>query len=159
MTNVYVIIDFEIKGKNGVHMIIKTRTNVYDFNFHLVFVTKYRQHVFNSKEKQQSMTKTLQHICDIHNIIIQELEVMSDHIHLLISFNPKHAPSSIVKTIKGHSAREWFKQYPQTKKDLWKGHLWSPSFFMSTVGNMSKDIVKKYIENQVSEYNGGRLRS
>lgn len=159
MTNVYVIIDFEIKGKNGVHMIMKTRTNVYDFNFHLVFVTKYRQHVFNSKEKQQSMTKILQHICDSHNITIQELKVMSDHIHLLISFNPKHAPSSIVKTIKGHSAREWFKEYPQTKQDMWKGHLWSPSFFMSTIGNMSKDIVKKYIENQVSEYNGGRLRS
>ena len=104
------------------------------------------------------MIKILQHICDSHNITIQELEVMSDHIHLLISFNPKHAPSSIVKTIKGRSAREWFKQYPQTKKDLWEGHLWSPSFFMSTIGNMSKDIVKKYIENQVSEYNGGRPR-
>ena len=139
-------------------MIVKTRTNVYDFNFHLVFVTKYRQHVFNSEEKRQSMTKILQYIGDIYDITIQELEVMTDHIHLLISFNPKHAPSSIVKTIKGRSAREWFKQYPQTKQDLWKGHLWSPSFFMSTIGNMSKDIVKKYIENQVSEYNGGRPR-
>ena len=139
-------------------MIVKTRTNVYDFNFHLVLVTKYRQHVFNSEEKRQSMTKILQYIGDMYDITIQELEVMPDHIHLLISFNPKHAPSSIVKTIKGRSAREWFKQYPQTKKDLWKGHLWSSSFFMSTIGNMSKDIVKKYIENQVSEYNGGRPR-
>lgn len=158
MTNIYVMINVEIKRKKGVHMIVKTRTNVYDFNFHLVFVTKYRKHVFNSKDKRQVMKEILQSIANMNDIIIQELEVMSDHIHLLISFNPKHAPSSIVKTIKGRSAREWFKKYPQTKKDLWKGHLWSPSFFMSTIGNMSKDIVKKYIENQVSEYNGGRPR-
>lgn len=139
-------------------MIVKTRTNVYDFNFHLVFVTKYRKHVFNSNEKCQVMKEILHSIANMYDITIQELEVMPDHIHLLISFSPKHAPSSIVKTIKGRSAREWFKQYPQTKKDLWKGHLWSSNFFMSTIGNMSKDIVKKYIENQVSEYNGGRLK-
>lgn len=139
-------------------MIVKTRTNVYDFNFHLVFVTKYRKHVFNSKEKRQVMKEILQSIADMYDITIQELEVMPDHIDLLISFNPKHAPSSIVKTIKGRSAREWFKQYPETKKDLWKGHLWSSSFFMSTIGDVSKEVVEKYIENQVSEYNKGRPR-
>lgn len=140
-------------------MIVKTRTNVYDFNFHLVFVTKYRKHVFNSEEKRQVMKEILQSIADMYDITIQELEVMPDHIELLISFNPKYAPSSIVKTIKGRSAREWFKQYPQTKQDVWKGHLWSPSFFMSTIGDMSKDVVEQYIENQVSEYNGGRPRA
>lgn len=140
-------------------MIVKTRTNVYDFNFHLVFVTKYRKHVFNSEEKRQVMKEILQSIADMYDITIQELDVMPDHIELLISFNPKHAPSSIVKTIKGRSAREWFKQYPQTKKDVWKGHLWSPSFFMSTIGDVSKEVVKKYIENQVSEYNKGRPRA
>lgn len=140
-------------------MIVKTRTNVYDFNFHLVFVTKYRKHVFNSEEKRQVMKEILQSIADMYDITIQELEVMPDYIELLISFNPKHAPSSIVKTIKGRSAREWFKQYPQTKQDVWKGHLWSPSFFMSTIGDVSKEVVKKYIENQVSEYNKGRPRA
>ena len=139
-------------------MIVKTRTNVYDFNFHLVFVTKYRKHVFNSKEKRQVMKEIVQSIADMYDITIQELEVTPDYIDLLISFNPKHAPSSIVKTIKGRSAREWFKQYPETKKDLWKGHLWSSSFFMSTIGDVSKEVVEKYIENQVSEYNKGRPR-
>ena len=139
-------------------MIVKTRTNVYDFNFHLVFVTKYRKHVFNSEEKRQVMKEILESTTDMYDITIQESKVMPDHIDLLISFNPKHAPSSIVKIIKGRSAREWFKQYPETKQDVWKGHLWSPSFFMSTIGDASKDVVEKYIENQVSEYNGGRPR-
>lgn len=139
-------------------MIIKTRTNVYDFNFHLVYTTKYRREIFNTGEKRQFMKSILHHIANMYEITIQEIEIMPDHIHILLSFSPKHAPSSIVKTLKGRSAREWFKQYPETKHELWNGHLWSPSFFMSTVGEMSKEIVDKYIQNQLTEYNGGRPR-
>ena len=84
---------------------------------------------------------------------------MPDHIHMLISFNPKHAASNIVKTLKGKSARRWFKAYPETKAMLWGGHLWAPSYFMSTVGSMSKETVKKYIEHQLTEYNDGRPRT
>lgn len=139
-------------------MIVKTRTNVYDFNFHLVWVTKYRKPVFDTKKKSNDMETILKSISDMHDIVIQEIEVMPDHIHMLISFNPKHAPSSIVKTLKGKSARMWFSEYPDTKLKLWGGHLWSPSFFMSTVGNMSKETVRKYIQNQLTEYNAGRPR-
>ncbi|MFW3626081.1 IS200/IS605 family transposase [Aerococcus viridans] len=140
-------------------MIVKTRTNVYDFNFHLVWVTKYRKEIFTTIEKQNAMQDMLTHICDKHDIVIQSLQVMPDHIHMLISFNPKHAASSIVKTLKGKSARLWFKAYPETKTMLWGGHLWTPSYFMSTVGSMSKETVKKYIENQLTEYNDGRPRT
>ena len=140
-------------------MIVKTRTNVYDFNFHLVWVTKYRKEIFTTIEKQNAMQDILTHICDEYDIVIQSLQVMPDHIHMLISFNPKHAASSIVKTLKGKSARLWFKAYPETKAMLWGGHLWTPSYFMATVGNMSKETVKEYIENQLTEYNDGRPRT
>ena len=83
-------------------MIVKTRTNVYDFNFHLVWVTKYRKEIFTTIEKQNAMQDMLTHICDEHDIVIQSLQVMPDYIHMLISFNPKHAASSIVKTLKGN---------------------------------------------------------
>lgn len=109
-------------------MIVKTRTNVYDFNFHLVWVTKYRASVFDTDLKRNEMKRILQNISNRYDITIQEIEVMPDHIHMLLSFNPKHAPSSIVKTLKGRSAREWFQQFPETKQQLWNGHLWSPSF-------------------------------
>ena len=72
-------------------MIVKTRTNVYDFNFHLVWVTKYRKEIFTTIEKQNAMQDILTHICDEHDIVIQSLQVMPDHIHMLISFNPKPA--------------------------------------------------------------------
>ncbi|MDH5141126.1 IS200/IS605 family transposase [Staphylococcus cohnii] len=142
----------------GIHMLVKTRTNVYDFNFHLVWVTKYRASIFDDESKRKVMKQILQSIAENHEIIINEIEVLPDHIHMMISFNPKHAPSSIVKTLKGRSARAWFKQYPETKEKLWQGHLWSPSFFMATLGNMSKDVVQTYIQNQLTKYNAGRPR-
>lgn len=139
-------------------MLKHNRTNVYDFNFHLVFVTKYRQKIFDTHDKQKIMKNILKNIAKGNNIIIQSIEVLPDHIHLLISFPPDETPSSVVKSFKGTAAREWFKQYPETKQQLWKGHLWSPSYFMSTLGDMSKDIVAKYINNQLTTYNAGRPR-
>ena len=97
---------------------------------------------------QQGIRTILQSIADKNDIIIQTMEVMTDHVHLLISFPPKMAPSSAVKSLKGSSGREWFKQFPETEAVLWKKHLWTGSFFMSTVGNVSKNIVEAYIKNQ-----------
>lgn len=130
-------------------MLIKKRTSVTDFTFHLVLVTKYRKEVFTTADKREGMKAILQRIAANKEVFISHSEVMPDHVHLMISFPPKLAPSDVVKSLKGTSAREWFKQFPETKKQLWNGHLWTGSFFMSTVGNVSKDIVAAYIKNQM----------
>ena len=133
------------------YMLIKNRTNVYDFNFHLVFVTKYRKVIFITDQFRKEMKDILKNIAKNKNVIIEHIEVMPDHVHMMISFKPDVAPSNVVKSLKGTSAREWFKLHPETQKLLWGGHLWSSSFFMSTVGNVSKEIVASYIENQMQK--------
>lgn len=130
-------------------MLEKRRTSVTDFNFHLVFTTKFRKEVFTTREKVDAMKAILQRIADNKGVVVQEMEVMPDHVHMLISFHPKMAASDVVKSLKGTSAREWFKHYPETKAVLWKGHLWTNSFFMSTIGNISKKIVAQYIRDQM----------
>ena len=132
-------------------MLVSKRTSVTDFNFHLVLVTKYRKEVFTTPEKHDSMVAILRRIAENKEVTISHLEVMPDHVHMMISFPPKLAPSDVVKSLKGTSAREWFKLYPETKEELWMGHLWTGSFFMSTVGNVSKEIVAEYIENQIQK--------
>ena len=57
-----------------------------------------------------------------------------------------------LKALKGASAREWFQQFPETKKELWKGSLWSGSYFVSTVGNVSKEVVMQYVQDQLTEF-------
>ena len=132
-------------------MLVKERTSVYDFSFHLVFVTKYRKAIFTTDEMQTDMKNILLDIAKNNDVEVNSLEIPPDFVHMLISFKPKYAASSIVKALKGASARAWFKQYPDTKKLLWKGHLWSPSFFMSTVGDTAERAIKDYVENQMKK--------
>ena len=133
-------------------MLIKTRTNVYDFNFHLVWVTKYRKKVFTDPKLVEDMKNILIDIAKNNGVEIQNLEILPEHVHMLISFPPNKTPSSVIKSFKGASARAWFKKHPESKNLLWKGHLWSPSFYMSTLGSISKETVTNYINNQIKNY-------
>ena len=132
-------------------MIIHEEGYVYNFNYQLVFVTKYRQKIFDTKEKVETMKAILYRQAEISDVTVNELEVMPDHVRMLISFKPKYAASNIVKNIKGASARAWFNKYPETKALLWGGHLWSPSYYMGTLGEMSKKVVENYIASQYTE--------
>ena len=127
---------------------IENRIAVYDFHFHLVFVTKYRKSIFDTTEKQEELKTLLSSFAEKNGSTIESVEVMPDHVHLVLSFPPKFAPSSIVKSFKGAAAREWFKLYPEDKQKLYKGHLWSPSFFMQTVGVISQETIMEYVKNQ-----------
>ena len=130
---------------------IETRTAIYDFHFHLVFVTKYRKSIFNTNEKQEELKTLLSSFAEKNGSVIEDVEVMPDYVHLALSFPPKFAPSSIVKSFKGAAAREWFKLHPEDKQKLYKGHLWSPSFFMQTVGVASQETVMEYVKNQLTK--------
>ncbi|MCI1314408.1 MAG: IS200/IS605 family transposase, partial [Solobacterium sp.] len=80
---------------------------------------------------------------------IQEMEVMPDHVHLLCSFKPKYSITDVVKNLKGASARLFLKVHPEIRKAMfWKDRLWAPSCYVDSVGNMSKETIKRYILNQ-----------
>ena len=127
---------------------IETRIAVYDFHFHLVFVTKYRKSIFDTNKKQEELKALMFSFAEKNGSTIESVEVMPDHVQLVLSFPPKFAPSSIVKSFKGAAAREWFKLHPEDKSKLYKGHLWSPSFFMQTVGVVSQELIVEYVNNQ-----------
>ena len=139
-------------------MYTKTRTNLYRTTYHLVWVTKYRKGIFTTLNRREAMMEMLSLIAENNDMTILESEVMEDHIHLVVSFPPNKSISTVMKALKGASAREWFQQFPETKKELWKGSLWSASYFVSTVGNVSKDVVMQYVQDQLTEFNAGRSR-
>ena len=125
------------------------RGYVYNFHFHLVWVTKYRHPIFTTSELVEEMKELLSHIAESNEIIIEKMEVMPDHVHMLISFKPKLSASTVVKVLKGGSGRLFLKNHPEIQnKYFWGKHIWSNSYFMSTLGDMSKETVRRYIENQ-----------
>ena len=128
------------------------RSYVYNFHYHLIWVTKYKKPVFTTPVLIDEMKTILKDLSAVNEILIEEMEVMPDHSHLLISFKPKHAPSSIVKYLKGHSAKIFFQNHPEIRDSSFRGgHLWSHSYYMSTLGNMSQEVVEKYIRNQYTK--------
>lgn len=136
----------------------KERTHIRDVTYHLIWVTKYRKEVFNTSEKKNAMRHIIIDICSKQEIELSEIEVADDHIHLVCSFPTKYSISYIMKVLKGVSARKYFEKYPDTKNILWSGELYLGSYFVSTVGNVSKEIVLKYVKEQLTQYNGGRPR-
>jgi putative transposase len=127
------------------------RTSVYNVNYHIVFSTKYRRKVLDS-EVEVIFKEELTKIAKDNDFTFSAVEVGElDHIHVFVSAKPKNRPSDIVKAIKGITARRLFERYPQIKKYLWGGHLWNPSYYIETIGHISEDIVKKYINDQQKE--------
>ena len=79
------------------------------------------------------------------------MEVMPEHIHLLVSCKPQACLSDAVKVLKGNTARWLFMRHPELKGQLWGGHLWNPSYFVATVSERTFEQVKAYIESQQRE--------
>ena len=123
------------------------RTSVYVIGYHFVWSTKCRRTVIIDKVEGQ-LKKILKDVAKEKGFIIETMEMMPDHCHVFVRAHPKFAPSLIAKLLKGISARKLFQEFPALKKQLWKGHLWNPSYYVGTVGNMSKEVVKRYIAEQ-----------
>ena len=125
------------------------RGYVYNTNYHLIWVTKYRSACFTTPELVLDMKNILLDIAVQADIIIQEIEIMPEHVHILCSFKPKYSITDIVKNLKGSSARIFLSKHPEIKNSkFWGNKLWSPSYYVGTVGNMSKETVRQYILNQ-----------
>lgn len=73
-------------------------------------------------------------------------EIQPDHIHLFLSIPPAQAVADAVKILKGISARRLFQEFPALKKRLSGGHLWSPSYYVGTAGNLSAETIRHFIE-------------
>jgi putative transposase len=123
----------------------KERHSVSDLKIHLVCVTKYKRKIFTS-ESLAVIEKSFKEVATKMDFQIQEFNGESDHIHVLIEYPPKLSISQIVNALKGVSSRRYGQAgYP---KPYGKDALWSPSYFVSSIGGAPLDVLKQYIQNQ-----------
>ena len=115
--------------------------------YHIVWVTKYRKPVLKDgiDERVKQLLTDMQWE---YNFRILAMEVMPDHIHLLLDCKPQFFISDMIKIFKGNIARRLFIEYPELKKQLWGGHLWNPSYFVATVSKRTREQVEAYISSQ-----------
>lgn len=87
--------------------------------------------------------------CKTYGWILHSIEVMPDHVHLFVQADHTTAPVEIVKTVKSISAVKLFTQFPDLKKrKFWGSGLWSDGAYYATVGSVSEEAVRRYIETQ-----------
>ena len=122
-----------------------TRTLVYSCQYHVVFCPKYRRKVLvaplDTRLKELFLEKQ-----EEYGYQVLDMEVMPDHVHLLLDVNPTIGIDKIVRQIKGYTAHTIREEYPWMKSRL--PSLWTRSRFISTAGAVSLEVVTRYIESQ-----------
>lgn len=118
---------------------------VYSCQYHIIFCPKFRRKVLVSGIDIRLKELLIEKQKDYGYELI-EMEIMPDHVHLLLSVNPQVGVVSVISKIKGYTANILRKEFPHLKSQL--PCMWTRSKFISTVGSVTLDVVKQYIEDQ-----------
>ena len=119
---------------------------VYSCKYHVVWRPKYRRKVLID-ERAERLKELIRQVCSETNAEIIEMEVMPDHVHLLVEIDPQFGIHKLVKTIKGKTSFVLRNEFPELKTKL--PTLWTNSYFVSTVGSDTAiEDIKKYIASQ-----------
>jgi putative transposase len=121
--------------------------SVYSLQFHYVACIKYRRKVISGNIAESLKTINLS-VAKSFDITIIEQETAGDHIHILFNGKPHIQLSKFVNSLKSVSARLLFREFPELRNQLHYGHLWSPSYFLASTGQVTLDDLKRYVENQ-----------
>ena len=114
----------------------------------MVFCMKYRKRLLNY-EITTFLKNTCSEIGDRYSFEFDAIGCDGDHVHLFVGAEPKNSPSRVMQIIKSITARRIFKEFPEIKKQLWGGELWSDGGYIGTVGDgTTSDIIKNYVQNQ-----------
>ena len=110
----------------------------------------YRKKLLVSRQISDDIKQFSYEICQRHSVIIRYMETDKDHIHYMIETEPTMSISKIVNLMKSYTTYHIWKRYPQyLRKQFWKEHtFWRDGYFACSVGNVSEEMLKKYIENQ-----------
>lgn len=133
---------------------------VYRCHYHAVWCPKYRRPVITSLDPAVAnppipgdpgpvdtrLVEIIRQVADQTGAIIEELETMPDHVHMLVSVDPTYGIGKFVRMCKGRSSRLLRQEFPSLRRRI--PTLWTNSYFVATVGGAPLSIVKQYIANQ-----------
>jgi putative transposase len=127
---------------------MSTKHSKYSLGYHIIWYPKYRHHVLKDAIEIE-LKRILSETCIAYDWQLQSLEIMPDHVHIFVQACPQTPPAQIAKTLKSLSAVYLFHKFPKLKnRKFWGSGLWSRGTYYATVGHITEEAVKKYIETQ-----------
>ena len=134
-----------VRGTSNPKAMSSNRNIIFSCSYHVVFCPKYRRPVLVDGVDER-FKEIAREVADELGFEIVEMEVMPDHVHLLLSADPQLSIHRAIKRIKGRSSHDLRAEFPWLKSRI--PTLWTNSYFVSTVGGVSLAQVRKYIERQ-----------
>jgi putative transposase len=123
----------------------RTKKCVYNIGYHLIWCPKYRRKVL-VEDVEKRLKELFYEKAKELSITIDKMEVLPDHVHLFVKCSPVNSPHLIVKHLKGYSSRIMRLEFPKLKSRL--PSLWTRSYYCESVGHISEETIKKYIDDQ-----------
>lgn len=114
--------------------------------YHIVFTPKYRRKMIYNQYRED-VREIIKQLCSYKGVEILGGNVMSYHVHILVSIPPKMSVSSFMGYLKGKSALMMFDRHANLKYKFGNRHFWSEGYYVSTVG-LNEAVIKKYIQDQ-----------
>ena len=126
---------------------------IFSLQIHLVWITKYRYKVLQGEIAQRAKI-LIRRICEEEKAEIISGTISPDHIHILLSVDPSTSVSTLVKYLKGKTSHKLQMEFESLRKRYWGQHLWARGYFAVSVGNITDEMVKQYLEHHFEGIEG-----
>lgn len=126
---------------------------IFSIQLHIVWITKYRYKVLRGEIGERTK-QLIRRICVEEGAEILSGVVSPDHLHILVSIDPSISVSKLVKYLKGKTSHTLQMEFASLRKRYWGQHLWARGYFAVSVGNVSDEIVRQYIEHHFEGTDG-----
>ena len=123
---------------------------IFSIHLHIVWVTKYRRKILRG-DIANRVRDIIREECRKKKVDILKGHVSSNHVHVMVSIPPQVAVSRLVQQMKGKSAYLLLAEFSQIRKQFWGRHVWARGYFARSSGNLTDELIKAYIENQVHD--------
>lgn len=134
---------FKERYKTGAHTVL-------DLKYHFVWRTKYSYKIFKN-DLALRLRDLLRCIAAEKGIDIIKGNIRQDHVHVLVRVPAYYSPSKVAQLLKGKSSHTLQREFPELRKKYWGQHIWARGYFCATVGAVTEELIKQYIENQENE--------
>ena len=130
---------------------------MYHAEYHICWIAKYRRRILNPGVASYTEKVIRKVLRSMPGVVLHEIGFDQDHLHLVVDIPPKYAVCDVIAQLKSQSASQIRKKFLWLAKVYWKENVvWSPGYFLSTVG-VNEDIIRKYVEYQGRQDSGQQL--
>ena len=123
----------------------KTRWCQYQTGYHIVWIPKYRRKVLQD-DVAAAFKRLVAECCDRHGLTLVSVETDLDHAHLFVSAPPSWSPAKLAGVLKGFTSLRLRKEFPKLVRLCGEDELWSKTYYVGTVGQVSAETIRRYIE-------------